>query len=127
MAMEICVVRRFLISSYGRREALRNKALRWVRELWQRSCPSIGWIGAPYVVGAARRFILHLDGECKLVCASRRSGVTLMEFVESLTALLFSFLCGLLIQWLLLHGFFKVVAKRRPERIPGAEQTASGR
>jgi hypothetical protein len=46
-----------------------------------------------------------------------------MEFMESLTALLFSFVCGLLIEWLLLYGFFKVLAKQRSERMPGAQQT----
>jgi len=45
-----------------------------------------------------------------------------MEFVEMLTAMLFSFSCGLLIAWLSLHGLFKLMAKLAPEGMPGAQK-----
>ena len=41
-----------------------------------------------------------------------------MEFVESLTALLGSFLFGLLIEWVLLRGLFKLIGKQSQEPIP---------
>jgi hypothetical protein len=41
-----------------------------------------------------------------------------MEFVESLTALLCSFLFGLLIELLLLRALFKLIGKRPQEQIP---------
>jgi hypothetical protein len=44
-----------------------------------------------------------------------------VEFVEMLTALLLSFLWGLLIEWLLLHGLFKLIAKQAPEEMPSAQ------
>ena len=45
-----------------------------------------------------------------------------MEFVESSIALLLSFVCGLLIEWLLLHGLFKLIARRALKEISGVEQ-----
>jgi hypothetical protein len=40
-----------------------------------------------------------------------------MEFVESLTALLCSFLFGLVVEWALLRGLFKLIEKHSPEPI----------
>lgn len=45
-----------------------------------------------------------------------------MEFVESSIALLLSFGCGLLIEWLLLRGLFKLIARPAPKEISGAQQ-----
>ena len=47
-----------------------------------------------------------------------------MEFVELLTALLFSFVCGLLIAWLLLRGLFKLIAKQQTEQSVGEQGNA---
>lgn len=47
-----------------------------------------------------------------------------MEFVESLIALLCSFLFGLLIEWVFLRGLFKLMAKQPPKRMPAARETA---
>jgi hypothetical protein len=37
-----------------------------------------------------------------------------MQFVESLTALMGSFLVGLLIEWVLLRGLVKLIGKQSP-------------
>jgi hypothetical protein len=47
-----------------------------------------------------------------------------MEFVGSFLALLFSFLCGLLMEWLFLRGLFKLMERQSPKRMPGAPQSA---
>jgi hypothetical protein len=47
-----------------------------------------------------------------------------VEFMEMLAALLLSFLWGLLIAWLLLHGLFKLIARQAPEEMPGAPRAA---
>lgn len=44
-----------------------------------------------------------------------------MEFVESSIALLLSLVCGLLIEWLLLHGLFKLIARPASKKISGAQ------
>ena len=79
---------------------------------------------APRSLGAAGPFILRLDSNCRSSRTSRRSLGLLMEFVGSLLALLFSFLCGLLVEWLLLQGLFRLMARQPLERIPGAQESA---
>ena len=44
-----------------------------------------------------------------------------MEFVESLTALLCSFLSGLLVEWVLLRGLFKLMGKQTEQPIPARD------
>jgi len=46
-----------------------------------------------------------------------------MEFVESLTALLCSFLFGLLLEWVFLRGLFKLIGKRPVETIPAHKRS----
>jgi len=47
-----------------------------------------------------------------------------MEFVGSVLALLFSLLCGLLIEWLLLRGLFKLMERQPDETTPSTHQSA---
>jgi len=47
-----------------------------------------------------------------------------MEFVELLTVLLFSFLSGLLVAWLLLRGLFKLIAKQQTGQSAGEQPSA---
>jgi len=44
-----------------------------------------------------------------------------MEFVESLTTLLSSFLLGLLLEWVLLRGLFKLIGKQPQETLSARE------
>ena len=65
----------------------------------------------------AGRSKLRADADCRAFSAFQWCWVYLMIFVESLTALLCSFLLGLVLEWVLLRGLFKLIEKHPPEPI----------